>query len=212
MEDGHQEYLRTLADWVHKTLGMQLSVQPGYGIPMDMQALIPLVDAPECESLSFFDSIDAYRQFSGPAMLAGRNIISNEMGAVRNGAYAYHLTDLLVSVHRAFVGGVNRAVIHGQAYSADYFETTWPGHTPFGYLFADSWSERMPTWSLTFPQVIDYISRLQFLLQQGTAKADVAVYNKESASRMQRGYQASDLVDDGNVEDRRLQVCFISNV
>jgi hypothetical protein len=52
-----------------------------------MAESIPVVDVPECESLSFKDSIDAYRQFPGAAHLAGTSIISNELGAKMTGAY-----------------------------------------------------------------------------------------------------------------------------
>lgn len=196
---GYQEYLTTLRSWVHKTLAIEFSGQPAYGMPMDVQATVPFVDAPKCESLSFLDSIDSYRQFSGPAQLAGVNIISNEMGAVRGAGYTLHMADLLHSIHIAFSGGINRVVIHGQAYSGSYFETTWPGHTPFRYLFADPWGPRMPSWNTTARSLFDYVGRLQYVLQQGTPKIDVAVYNKEAASTMRTVLRAPDIEENGNI-------------
>lgn len=65
---------------------------------MEMAANIPAVDVPECESLGFFHNVDAYRQFSGPANLAGKQVISNELGAVQGAAYTQTLPGLLWDV------------------------------------------------------------------------------------------------------------------
>lgn len=167
---------------------------------MDMQAAIPVVDAPETESLSFKDNIDAYRGFVGPANLAGKRVISNEMGAVANAGYHYHLPELLFSFNRAFAAGVNQVVLHGQSYTGSYYETTWPGHTPFNYLFSEPWSPRQPLWEHGFRDALDYMARLQFLQQSGTPKVDVAIYNKESATTIRTVYQSSDLIDGGKSE------------
>lgn len=59
--DGYREYLQTLAEWEHSRLNLQLLAQVLYDFPMDMAANIPFVDAPECESLAFMDSIDVYQ-------------------------------------------------------------------------------------------------------------------------------------------------------
>lgn len=193
---GYNEYLETLKKWAHDVLKIGLSAQTAYGTPMDMMNSIGHVDAPECESLSFGDSIDNYRQFAGPAQLAGRMVISNEMGAVKNFAYRYHVKELLFSIHRALMGYVNRVVLHGQAYSGEYYETTWPGHTPFTYLFSDPWSKRMPIWNNGLKSIIDYISRIHYT-QQWTAKVDVVIYDKVSASNTTLAYQYPDLQNKG---------------
>lgn len=121
---GYQEYIRTLKNWLNSELKLELSVQPGYGQPINVQATVPEVDAPECESLGFEDSIDSYRQFVGPAHLAGRNIISNELGAARPSAFRYTLPKLLFSANRGFAGGINQYILHLQSYSGSYYQTT----------------------------------------------------------------------------------------
>ncbi|KAE8392565.1 hypothetical protein BDV23DRAFT_181495 [Aspergillus alliaceus] len=80
--EGYSQYLQRLTEWAMIDLNLQMSAQPAYNFPMDMEATVPLVNAPECESLGFSDSIDGYGQFSGPAILAGKRIVSNEIGAV----------------------------------------------------------------------------------------------------------------------------------
>ncbi|KAL4883580.1 hypothetical protein BJY04DRAFT_226598 [Aspergillus karnatakaensis] len=194
---GYQEYLGAMAHWVHNTLRVQLSTQPAYGSVMDMLAIVPIVDAPECESLTFRDNVDLYRAFSGPARLTGKRVVSNEMGAVRDAAYRYHLPELLVSVNRAFVGGINQLVLHGQSYSGAYPNTTWPGHTPFSYLFSDSISPNLPIWNHGLREVLDYIGRAHHILQNSVSKADVVIYHKQSATTIEDIYQADDLRDEG---------------
>ncbi|KAL2846698.1 hypothetical protein BJY01DRAFT_263257 [Aspergillus pseudoustus] len=193
---GYKEYLGTLRNWA-QGLGAQLSVQPAYGSIMDALAVVPSVDAPECESLSFVDNIDLYRAFSGPAHLAGKRIVSNEMGAVQGAAYNYHFPALVRSVNRAFLGGVNQMVLHGQAYSGPYPNTTWPGHTSFRYLFSELLSPKLPSWGNGMKGIIDYISRVQYLLQTSVPKVDVVMYHKQSATSLKPIYQGTDLLREG---------------
>ncbi|EXK80650.1 hypothetical protein FOQG_14856 [Fusarium oxysporum f. sp. raphani 54005] len=195
--DGYNEYLTTMADWVHKKLHTQLSIQTASGSSLDVLAAVPQVDAPECESLGYEDNIDSYRAFSGPARLTGKRVVSNEMGAVRNAGLQYHLPHLVFQVNRAFMGGVNQMVLHGQSYSGPYYGTTWPGHVPFNYLFAEPFSPRLPSWNNGLKGTMDYIARNQHVLQNGTPKVDVVIYNKQSASTIRRIYQGDDLLARG---------------
>lgn len=195
---GYQDYIQTLTTWVHE-IGVKLSVQPAYGLPMDMQASIPDVDVPECESLTFLDLVDSYRQFVGPANLAGKQVISNELGAVKYSAFRYRLPELLFSANRGYASGVNQYVIHGQAYSGGYFETTWPGHVPFNYMFSEQWSPKDPVWDHGLQELMDYMARVQHLQQSGVPKVDVAIYNKESATTIRTVYNSTDLLEKGKI-------------
>ncbi|RAH58772.1 hypothetical protein BO85DRAFT_458908 [Aspergillus piperis CBS 112811] len=180
--EGYSNYLQRLTEWVTTDLGLQMSVQPAYNLPMDMEATVPVVNAPECESLGFQDNIDGYRQFSGPAILAGKRIVSNEMGAVSMAAFRYQISSLLWSINRAVVGGVNQFVIHGLSYTGNYWATTWPGYTAFSYFYGELWSNKQPAWDHGFADFLGYVSRLQFSQQAGPLKTDIAVYNKQSAT------------------------------
>ncbi|KAH7129747.1 hypothetical protein B0J13DRAFT_644623 [Dactylonectria estremocensis] len=188
-----------------------------YGSAMDMLAAVPAVDAPECESLSFEDNLDSYRSFSGPARLVGRRVVSNEMGALRGRGLQYHLPQLIFSVNRAFLGGVNQNIIHGQTYSGSYYATTWPGYTPFRYLFTEPWSPKLPAWSHGLQETMDYIARVQHILQKSVAKADVVIYNKESATTIRTIYQAKDLLSEGwswnylSADNLRLTQAMVNN-
>ncbi|KAL0777299.1 hypothetical protein CaCOL14_006817 [Colletotrichum acutatum] len=196
---GYQEYLTTLSQWL-QSLGVKgLSSQPSYNLPMDMEASIPFVDAPECESLQGHDNIDGYRQFSGPANLARRKIISIELGAAFGRAYSYTIPELLFSANRAAAGGVNQFVIHGQSYTGNYPQTTWPGYTAFIFYVSDLYSPKRPDWNHGLQAALDYMSRLQHVQQQGVPRTDIAFYNKQSATDPNFGtmYAPTDLIAEG---------------
>ncbi|KAB8214872.1 hypothetical protein BDV33DRAFT_227939 [Aspergillus novoparasiticus] len=199
LEDGYREYLQTITDWARNELHLEFSAQVSYNLPMDMEVNIPVVDAPECESLQFGDSVDAYRQFSGPALLAGKSVISNEMGATM-AAYGYPFRSLLFSVGRAIVGGVNQLVLHGQSFTGDYYETTWPGYTAFSYSTSELYSNKQPSWDHGLSDVLNFFARVQYTQRQGIPRVDVAIYNKVSATdaaAFPSMYQADDLVNEG---------------
>jgi len=199
LANGYQEYLSTLVNWTHEQ-NVTFSSQVSYNLPMDMESSIPYVDIPECESLQFGDSVDGYRQFSATAYLAEKNIVSIEIGAVFGLAYAYTLPDLLFSANRAFAGGVNRLVIHGQAYTGNYTATTWPGFTAFGYLVSEIYSDKQPSWNHGLQDALGYISRTQWVQRQGIGKLDIAMLNLQSATDpvVHTLYTGNDLTDDGS--------------
>ncbi|KAI9045309.1 glycoside hydrolase family 35 protein [Aspergillus affinis] len=180
--EGYSQYLERLTEWATTDLNVQMSVQPAYNLPMDMEATVPIVNAPECESLGFLDNIDGYRQFSGPAVLAGKRIVSNEIGAVSLAAFQYQVSNLLWSINRAVAGGVNQFVIHGLSYTGNYWATTWPGYTAFSYFYGELWSNKQPAWDHGFADFLQYVGRLQFSQQAGPLKTDIAIYDKQSAT------------------------------
>ena len=75
-----------------------------------------------------------------------------------------------------FCQGLNRYIFH--RYAMQPWTNRWPGMTmgQWGFHF-----ERTLTWWEQGKAWIDYISRCQFLLQQGRAVADVAYFTGESA-------------------------------
>ncbi|KAI1137565.1 hypothetical protein F5Y05DRAFT_419507 [Hypoxylon sp. FL0543] len=196
---GLSDYLQNLTGWTQQFLGLQFSQQVGYNMPVDMLQLIPDVDAPETETLAFSNRIDGYRQFCGPANLAGKSVISIELGADIIRTYIQTWSDILSEANRAFVAGVNQMSIHGATYSHDYANTTWPGYTSFQYLFAGQHSRHQPAWDVGYKQVNDYLARVQFVLQSGTPRVDVVFWDKQTAQNpsIPSLYQSDDLVHKG---------------
>ncbi|PYH70546.1 uncharacterized protein BO88DRAFT_479644 [Aspergillus vadensis CBS 113365] len=198
LEKGYQNYLDTLSTWL-EGLGLGYSAQVSYNLPLNMEVSINHVVAPECESLAFNNNIDGYRQFSGVANLAQKNVISNEMGANLEKAFALPLSELLGHINTAFAGGVNQIVLHGQSYTGNYHETTWPGYTSFFMLFAESYYNKQPAWGHGLSDAIDYVSRNQYILQAGQPRTDIALYNGVSMTdpQLETMYPTDDLIKTG---------------
>lgn len=198
LAQGYGEYLSALTKWL-EGLGLQYSAQVSYNFPLDMETNIDRVNAPECESLAFNNNIDGYRQFSGAANVAQKSVISNEMGADQGKALALPISELLGQINYAFAGGINQVVLHGQTFTGDYPETTWPGYLAFFLLFSESYMDKQPDWKLGLPDAIGYINRNQYVLHQGQPRTDVAFYNKVSYTDPQLGtrYSGSDLINAG---------------
>ena len=179
----YREYLQRLSSWLHRRLGLGLSAQVSYNMPMDMAFNVPYVDVPECESLGFGQSVDAYRQFAGAAALGGRGVVSNELGADFLLAYQQSIPWMLEQTKIGFSSGINRYVLHGANFAGNYSGTTWPGHTPFRYLVSEMNSRHQPSWHTGgFLEAMDYLARTQYTQQAGTDRVDIAILNHVSAT------------------------------
>ncbi|KIX10705.1 uncharacterized protein Z518_01789 [Rhinocladiella mackenziei CBS 650.93] len=178
LNEGYQEYIEHFKQWAHSN-DIKYSDQPAYNLPLQMLSDIPLLDAPETESLGFGDLVDSYRQFSGPAHLHGNNVVSSELGAVLTPSYSQTVPDLLYHIKRSWAGGITQIVIHGGAYTGNYPNTTWPGYQAFGFRYTENWSGLQPCWQ-HLSDTLDYVGRTQYVLQQGIPKIDLAFYLYES--------------------------------
>lgn len=164
---------------------------------MDMLANIPLVDGPECETLGFNHLIDGYRQFAGPANLAGKRIISSEAGAIYGAVYQQSVPDLLWDLKRSIVGGVNAFVLHGYPFTGDYGNTTWPGFLTFNYVFSEMHGPRQPAWAF-YGEWLDWLGRVQYVAQSGVPRVDLAFWSKLTAyESVTSQYVPTDLQDAG---------------
>ncbi|RAK79989.1 uncharacterized protein BO72DRAFT_525668 [Aspergillus fijiensis CBS 313.89] len=191
------EYLRALTEWSNN-LGVQWSSQVVYNMPMDMLANIPAVNGPETETLGFSNLLDGYRQFAGPAHLAGKRIVSSEAGAIMGSVYQETIDELLWGLKRSLAGSVNNFILHGWPMGGNYGNTTWPGFTTFAYLFSEMHGPRQPAFEF-YSDWVDYVARNQWVAQIGIPKVDLAFWAKnttgyESISTL---YAASDLEEAG---------------
>lgn len=125
--------------------------------------------------MGFSETLDVYRQFTGPAHLADKQVISTELGAVMTAPYWLTVPDLLQKIGRSLAGGFTMHVIHGYPTLAPYPNTTWPGYTPFNYIFTDMWNPIQPAWQ-HMKDSLDFVARNQWVLQQGQPKLDLAIY------------------------------------
>ncbi|KAF2108840.1 hypothetical protein BDV96DRAFT_636539 [Lophiotrema nucula] len=199
LNDGYRDYLSHFANWSH-SIGAEYSAQPAYNLPLQMLSDIPLLDAPEGESLGFSRLTDAYRQFAGPAHLTNKKVISTELGAVNIPPYSLHIPDLLQQIKRSLAGGFTMHVLHGFPYSGPYSNTTWPGYTTFFYEFTDMWNKIQPAWQ-HMKDYLDYVGRNQWALQQGSPKVDLAFYLFASPWSPKTQYNSTNLQNIGFTYD-----------
>ncbi|RPA92781.1 hypothetical protein L873DRAFT_1794033 [Choiromyces venosus 120613-1] len=166
----YRAYLQALNDWSHDYLNMQFSCQVA-----DIAQKRPHRDAPETESYAFNHEIDAYRQFAGPAHLAGKRIISSELAAAFDEAYQHTLPALLGDVKTSFAVGINQFVFHD----------THQRHPPPWEYHKDS---------------IDFTARLQYIGQIEVPRRDLVFWQKNVAvvTLVAKNYQGWDLVEAGN--------------
>ncbi|KAI0468585.1 hypothetical protein F4859DRAFT_524163 [Xylaria cf. heliscus] len=170
----YNKYLSASVEWAHAK-GIKYSSQPAYNLPLNLLDSVSLIDVPEGESLGFDDNPDLYRHIAGPAHIAGIPVVSSECGAVGTTAYSQSLRDLLLHVRRGLATGITMNVLHGFGYSGPFVNTTWPGYTTFSYVFTETWGPRMPAWR-HINETIAYISRNQYLAQEGVPRVDLAFY------------------------------------
>ena len=162
-----------------------------------MLAQIPYVNAPETESLDFNHLVDAFRQYSGPANLANKRIISSELGAERQQAFQESISEILWNVKRSVAGGVNQFVFHGQAYSGEYPGCTWPGFTTFAFRFSEMHGPQQPGWDY-YSDFLNWTARTQWVAQSGVPRFDLVFWLKnENWTSVVSKYTPSDLDDVG---------------
>ncbi|KAI5362475.1 putative Galactose-binding-like domain superfamily [Septoria linicola] len=196
MTDLNKEYLVELTSFAHE-LGMESNTQVGFNLPIDMLSNIPYVDVPETETLGFDPELDTYRQFVGPAGVAGKRIVSLEAGAVFNAAYQQSVPEQLYYLKRSVIGGVHSFKLHGMSFSGNYANTTWPGFTPFSYVVSELHNQRQPGWDY-YKDWMDFTARVQYAMQTGVTKVDLAFWLKvNSSAGLTSSYQDADLTQAG---------------
>jgi hypothetical protein len=179
-----------LEAWAEDYQNLQFSAQVSYNLPMDMLQNVPLVGGPECESLGFDHIIDGYRQYTGPANLGQKRLISTECGALFGEAYQQTVPEFLWDVKRSIAGSVTQFIIHGFPYSGTYGRTTWPGWTAFG--------SRQTAWNFYKEGAVDFVARLSYIFQSGIPKMDVAFYQYLTMyPQVVRNYMPTDLEEAG---------------
>lgn len=170
-----EHHLIKLRDWAHD-LGVEYRVQ-AYGLEQDSISQAGIVDIPETESLGA-KNVDDYRVLASGRDLAGGKILSCEAAAYYGAAYDTTWTKVLQTLGETFVGGVNQTVLHGFPYLSAP-GSQWPGFAAFSPYYNDAigyseaWGPRTPNWTHV-SDVSAFITRTQWVLQQGKAQYDIA--------------------------------------
>lgn len=190
-----ENHLKPITDFCERN-GVKLRYQTAYGKELELAQTAMYVSIPETETLYGKDIIDFYRLQSGAVHMQGKPIYSIEASAEWNGRgngdensgnYQQGFKNQLWHIQRAFAGGVNQVVFHGYSYNGHYDGENndkgaipgivWPGYEGMNNSYgpSNSWGERQPNW-IHAKQYTDFIARNQFILRQGIAKVDLAIY------------------------------------
>ncbi|WP_420112592.1 glycosyl hydrolase [Pseudactinotalea sp.] len=174
------DYHRTLVDLYEERFvavvqawaagcGVPFRIQ-GYGTPPATLSSYRFADAFEGEGWGWTE-LTATRWASSAAHHYGRDVVSCEAWTwVHSPSFRATPLDLLAEAHEHLLNGVTLLIGHGWPYSPS-------GAPGLGWFFyaAGCLDDRNPWWP-AMPAVTAHLSRLSWLLQQGSGVADVAVY------------------------------------
>lgn len=192
-----QSHLAALQDYINEKTGFAYRAQPYLtrpGFLLDLSATSAQVDISEGESLAFGVNFDSFRLVAAGVHIADKKLVSDEAFAIQEGiTYNLPWGRVVNIMNENFAAGVNRLIFHGAAYDnmdssavdAASFTSGWPGWHAFDRVCTDPWDARMPAWE-DIDILADYIARTQAVLQNGTAKMDLLVYDPNSYDHSSR--------------------------
>jgi hypothetical protein len=165
-------FVQPLAAW-SRLRGSTLRDQ-AHGSPGNLLDLYAAADIPETEIYGPLDGGDAnplINKFaSSAAHLAGRRLASAESFTWLGEHFSTTLDDVKRAADQLFLTGIDHLVYHGTAYSPP--AAAWPG---WEFYAAAEFNPRNAFWR-DLPALNAYVTRVQSMLQQGDADADVLLY------------------------------------
>lgn len=186
-----ERHITPLQDYFNEKTGFSYRAQAYItrdGYTLDSSAASAQVDIAEGESLAFGSKYDNFRLIASGVHMADKDLVSSESFAIQRGI-SYNLTwDTVVKIMNGdFAAGVNRLIFHGYSLGKSNAASeesaavanAWPGWSAFSFVCTEDWGERMPYWE-DVHILSDYIARNQAVLQNGTPKIDLLVYDLNS--------------------------------
>ena len=167
----NEQHCHVSNEWA-KSIGYSFRAQTYSLTGMDIAAAAASVTIPEAES---GQNGDGHRQMRSAVNLYDKQCLSME--AITGAKiYDFNWEDVLFALTSNFSYGINHVIMHGSAYSKSLngAGADWPGWDPFRGSFGEPYTYRQIYWD-KMHLVTDYVSRIQAIMQTGTAKVDVAV-------------------------------------
>ena len=186
-----QQYFREKLNFGFRAQGYITSTD---FVELDLSDTSAQVDVAEGESLAFGINFDSFRLVSGGVHIAGKTLVSDEAFAIQEGiSYNMPWIRTVYTMNENFAAGVNRLIFHGASFNGIDGVTKdiawfcgWPGWHAFDMICTDSWDARMPSWD-DIGILSNYIARTQAVLQNGTPRMDVLVYDPAAYDHGTRG-------------------------
>lgn len=164
----NERFLQPLHDWSRRNKTL-LRVQ-NYGVPAVSLSGYANVDLPEGEGAQW-KVVRGTRWASSASHIYGRPVTSSETWTwLHSPSFRATPLDMKAEADRHFLMGINQLIGHGWPYTSEGVE--YPG---WRFYAAAVFDEKNPWW-IVMPDVASYLQRTSFLLRQGTAVNDVAVY------------------------------------
>jgi hypothetical protein len=163
-----QNYLGAIITWAraHRTQFRSQS----YGIPAVTLSSNSRVDLPEGEGSQWHGSFSYTRWGTSASHVYGRPITSSETWTwLHSPAFRATPLDMKAEADTFFLQGINQLMGHGWPYSPPS-----AGEPGYSFYAAAVFSNHNPWWIL-MPEVTSYLTRMSWLLRQGTPANDVAV-------------------------------------
>jgi hypothetical protein len=164
----NERFLLPLHEWAKRNRTL-LRVQ-NYGVPAVALSGYANVDLPEGEGAQW-KVVRGTRWASSASHIYGRPVTSSETWTwLHSPSFRATPLDMKAEADRHFLMGINQLIGHGWPYTPEGVE--YPG---WRFYAAAVFDEKNPWW-IVMPDIASYLQRLSFLLRQGTAVNDVALY------------------------------------
>ncbi|MHA1340577.1 MAG: glycosyl hydrolase [Promethearchaeota archaeon] len=169
-----ENYIKFISEYC-KPYGLMHRIQT-YGMPIDLIMTFGAANIPETETL-FSGSLDFFKIAGSAGLLYNKKAISSE-------TFSWMKKDLMtnpikwkVACDRLFVAGINQIVYHGWSYQTS--ENEFPPRYPWrSHGFSEDLSSKSPYWKY-YPNLNEYVARIQYILSQGTTICDVGIFYGE---------------------------------
>jgi hypothetical protein len=163
-----ERFLAPMQQWV-KSKGASLRIQ-NYGIPPATLSSSAYADLPEGEG-SQWKVVRASRWAASASHLYGRPVTSSETWTwLHSPSFRATPLDMKAEADLHFLQGITQLIGHGWPYTPDGEE--YPGAR---FYAAAVFNEKNPWW-IVMPDVTRYLQRMSYVLRQGRAANDVALY------------------------------------
>ena len=190
-----EHFVARLTRWSHERGALMR--EQAHGSPANLLDLYAAADIPETEIFGVIGSPDAdpmINKFaSSAAHVAGRRLASAESFTWLDEHFTGTLAHMKTAADGMFLAGINHLVYHGTAYSPA--AAAWPG---WQFYASMEINPRNPIWR-ALPAFNRYVARVQSMMQDGIADADVLVYwpiwdNWHDPSRRRMDFRVHDPV------------------
>jgi hypothetical protein len=168
-ELGEERYLTPVREWAHKN-NTKFRSQT-YGVPPVILSSNDLVDLPEGEHGNEWRRFSVARWAASAAHLYNRPVVSTETWTwLHSPAFRATPLDMKAEADLHFLQGINQLIGHGWPYSPES-----AGEPGYRFYAAAVFNSHNP-WYIVMPDVSRYLQRMSYLMRQGKAANDVAVY------------------------------------